>query len=101
MKHTALDAVRTTLFREGARHVDVKVPASGWFATVRAWRGQRWPDLEKVWYGRLKPWIPWFSLERQALRAIEHVTRRSPTASDREAVRRNLRVALQKCDRDL
>jgi hypothetical protein len=66
------DAVRATVFREGASHVDVKMPSSGWFGEVRAWRGQRWPDLEKVWYGRLKPWIPWFSLERQVLRAIEH-----------------------------
>lgn len=90
------DAVRATVFREGASHVDVKMPSSGWFGEVRAWRGQRWPDLEKVWYGRLKPWIPWFSLERQVLRAIEHVTQRPPTGADREAVRRRLRGAMQR-----
>lgn len=86
--------IRTTVFRQGASHVDVKLPLSGWFGVVRAWRGERWPDLEKVWYGRLKPWIPWYSLERQVLRAIEHVTQRPATKADRKAVQLKLRDAI-------
>jgi hypothetical protein len=89
------DAVQATLFRHGTSHVDVKLRPSAWFGVVRVWQGGRWPELEKIWYGRLRPWLPWFSIERQAVRAVEYVTQRPLIAADQTVVRRRLRAALR------
>ena len=63
--------IRVTVYRAASAHVDIKVRPRARFAEVRVWRGSRWPDLVSRYYARLRRWIPWFSLERQALRAME------------------------------
>ena len=63
--------IRVTVYRAASAHVDIKVRPGSRFAEVRVWRGGRWPDLASRYYARLRRWIPWFSLERQALRAME------------------------------
>jgi len=65
--------IRVTVYRAASAHVDIKVRPGARFAEVRVWRGGRWPDLVSRSYARLRKWIPWFSLERQALRAMELV----------------------------
>ncbi len=68
------------VFREGTAHVDIRVRPGAWFGEVRVWRGARWPDLEKRWHGRMKSWIPWYSLEDQAVKAVRYVTHRANLA---------------------
>jgi hypothetical protein len=63
--------IRVTVYRAASAHVDIKVRPGSRFAEVRVWHGGRWPDLVGRSYARLRTWIPWFSLERQALRAME------------------------------
>ena len=63
--------IRVTVYRAASAHVDIKVRPGARFAQVRVWRGGRWPDLVSRSYARLRRWIPWFSLERQALKAME------------------------------
>ncbi len=88
------DAVRVTVFQDGAAYIDVKLPLSGRIGLVRVWRGTRWPALERTWYARLRPWIPWFSLERQVMRAIEYLLDHPPSDADQVRVKRELRAAL-------
>lgn len=73
------NAIQATLYRHGAAHVDVKIRPSAWFATVRVWRGERWPDLERTWYARVRGWIPWFSLERQVWKAVAYLAQARTT----------------------
>ncbi len=63
--------IRVTVYRAASAHVDIKARPGARFAEVRVWRGGRWPDLVSRSYARLRRWIPWFSLERQSLRAME------------------------------
>ncbi len=72
--------LKTVVYREGTAHVEVRLRPGAWFGEVRVWRGARWPDLEKQWHGRVKSWIPWYSLENQAIKAVRHVTHRATLA---------------------
>ena len=63
--------IKVTVYRAASAHVDIKVRPGARFAEVRVWRGGRWPDLASSFRARLRGWIPWFSLERQAMRALE------------------------------
>jgi len=88
-------STRTDIYRYGDTRVDVKLPPRAWFARVRLWSGGRWPHVEKTWYAGAHRWVPWFSLERQAVRAVEHANRRCHTFLSRKEVRRQVRAALQ------
>ncbi len=72
------EAVRGTVYRHQEASVDVKLRPSGWFGQIRVWRGKRWPKLERTWYARMRSWIPWFSLERQASKAVAYVNHTTP-----------------------
>ncbi len=88
------DLARTDIYRRGDTRVDVKLRPRAWFARVRFWSGGRWPRVEKTWYARSRRWVPWFSLERQAVRAVEHANRRSHAFLPRDEVERQVRAAL-------
>ncbi len=94
------EAIRGDIYRHGDTRVDVKFPAKGWFARIRVWNGARWPKLERTWYGRTRRWVPWFSLERQAVRAIEYANRRSSVRLPREEIKRQARAALDNVRRE-
>ena len=89
------DPIRTEIYRYGDTRVDVKLRARAWFAQVRFWSGGRWPRVEKTWYARTRRWLPWFSLERQAVRAVEHANRRSHAFLPRDDVRRRVKAAIE------
>lgn len=86
--------LQKTIYRSGMRYVELKLSGMASFAEVRVWRGHRWPDLERVWYARMRRWIPWFSLERQALRAVEYVAHAPPSTAERAALTREVRAAV-------
>lgn len=65
---------RAVVYRGSGEHVDIQMRPSAWFAEVRLWRGLRWPSLERRWLAATKPWVPWFSLERQVHRAVREIT---------------------------
>ncbi len=69
--------IRLTLYRGSDSHLDLKVVPGARFAAIRLWRGRRWPNLERVWRARMRRWIPWFSPERQILRALQYIARHS------------------------
>jgi hypothetical protein len=72
--------LQAVVYREGTAHVDVRLGSGAWFGEVRVWRGARWPAIEKRWRGRVKGWIPWYSLEDQAIKAVRYVTHRATLA---------------------
>ena len=86
---------RTDIYRYGDVRVDVQVRPKAWMARVRFWSGRRWPRLEKTWYACTRRWLPWFSLERQAVKAIEYANYRSSAYLPRDEVRKHVRQALQ------
>jgi hypothetical protein len=96
LKHTDESAVRVTLYHGSDARLDVKLHPSSWFAQVRLWRGRRWPSLERTWYARLRPWIPWFSLERQALRAATYLSDREPPPGLRRAIQQEVRIVIER-----
>ncbi len=89
------DSARNDIYRYGDTRVDVKRGRKAWFARVRVWSGGRWPRVERTWYARTRRWFPWFSLERQAVKAVEHANRKSHTFLPRQEVRRRVRAALR------
>lgn len=90
--------VRTVVYREGTAHVDIQARPGAWFGEVRIWRGDRWPELERRWYGRIRRWVPWHSLERQALRAVRYVSNRSTLAL---VTAKEVRAAIERLMREL
>jgi len=89
------DTVRVTVHRTANWHVDVKVHPGARFAEIRAWRGERWPDLQKTWHARMRWWIPWFSLKRQAVRAVEYANQCDETYLTRDDLQQRIAVALR------
>ncbi len=92
---TVKQVTRADIYRHGDARVDVKLRPDAWFAQVRVWNGSRWPKVEKTWRGRVKGWVPWFSLERQAVRAVEYANRRSSVFMPREEIRKQVQAALR------
>ena len=72
--------LKTIVYREGAAYVEVRMRPGAWFGEVRVWRGARWPDLDRRWRGGMKWWIPWYSLEKQAMNAVRYVSGRTALA---------------------
>ena len=89
------DIVRVTVHRTANWHVDVKVRPRARLAEIRAWRGERWPALEKTWHARMRWWIPWFSLKRQAVRAVEYANQCDETYLTREDLQEKVAMALR------
>ncbi len=92
--------IRTTLHRGSATHVDLEIRPRAWFGRVRLWRGTRWPDLERTWFGSLRPWVPWFSLERQAVEAVAQALGSVPAAHVTRAVSLEVRAAVRRLEFD-
>ena len=90
-----LTGQRTDIYRHGDLRVDLKVDPRGWFVRVRVWSGGRWPKRLRTYLAKNRRWIPWFSLERQAIRAVEHVNRRESVFLPRDEVRRLVVGALR------
>lgn len=88
------ETIRLTVFRTANVHVDVKVRSGGWFAEVRVWRGSRWPTLEASYLAAIRHWVPWFSLRRQVLRAVERVNQFEDLHLTRHEVLDKVAVAL-------
>ncbi len=89
------DPVRVTVHRTANWHVDVKVRPGARLAEIRAWRGDRWPDLQKKWHARMRWWIPWFTLNRQTVRAVEYASQRDDVYLTRDELRNKVIVALR------
>jgi hypothetical protein len=87
--------IRADIYRHGNARVDLKVRPKAWFAHVRVWNGARWPKVEKAWRARVRGWIPWFSLERQVVRAVEYANRREAVFVPREEIRKLVQGALK------
>jgi hypothetical protein len=87
--------VRVTVHRTANWHVDVKVRPGARLAEIRAWRGERWPDLQKTWHARMRCWIPWFSLRRQVVRAVEYTSQCDDTYLSRDDLQSKVTVALR------
>ena len=51
------EVFRKTIYRAGMSYVEVKLSGAAPLAEVRVWRGHRWPDLERVWYARMRSWM--------------------------------------------
>ncbi len=92
------EPVRAVVYREGTAHVDIQARPGAWFGEVRVWRGARWPELERRWFGRIRRWLPWHSLERQALKAVRHVSQRSTLAL---VTAKEVRAAIERLMREL
>ena len=86
--------IRVTVYRAASAHVDIKVRPGARFAEVRLWRGGRWPELVSRFYARLRQWIPWFSLERQALRAMELIDRFEELHLNQQEMRDKVAIAV-------
>jgi len=89
------EAVRATVYRDTNVRVDVKAAREAWMAQVRVWRGTRWPELVGVWRARMRWWVPWFSLERQVVRALSYADRVSDTHLSSPEIRDKARSAAQ------
>lgn len=90
-----LPSTRADIYRHADVRVDVKIGARGWFAVIRVWNGTRWPKVERTWRAGVKRWVPWFSLERQAVRAVEYANHRASVYLSREQIRKQVRDALR------
>ncbi len=88
-------SARADIYRHGDVRVDVKISDGGWFAAVRVWHGTRWPKVVRTWHVPLKRWWPWFSLERQAVKAVEYANRRASVHVPRERISEQVRGALR------
>ncbi len=95
MRNTMRPSARTDIYRHGDVAVDVKISDGGWFAVVRVWHGTRWPKVVRTWRVPLKRWLPWFSLQRQAVRAVEYANRRASVRVPREHIEEQVRGALR------
>jgi hypothetical protein len=89
------EETRAEIYRYDDARVDLKMRPGEWFARIRVWDGGRWPRVRRTWHARLKPWIPWFSLERQVVRAVEYANRCASVYVPRKEIRKRVRGALQ------
>ena len=89
------DDVRVDIYKHGDARVDLKVHRQDWFAVIRVWDGARWPKVVRTWRARMRRWIPWFSLERQVVRAVEFANRRASVHVAREEIRKHVQGALK------
>lgn len=86
---------RTDIYRHGDARVDLKIRPAAWFAHVRVWNGARWPKVERTYHARLRGWIPWFSLERQVVRAVEYANRRASVFVSRDEIQKRVQNVLK------
>ncbi len=89
------DNVRIDIYTHGDARVDLKVHPRDWFAVIRVWDGARWPKVVRTWRARTRRWVPWFSLEHQAVRAVEFANRRASVHVPREEIRKRVRGTLK------
>ena len=87
--------VRIDIYKHGNARVDLKVDSRDWLAVIRVWDGARWPKVVKTWRARMRRWVPWFSLEHQAIRAVEFANRRESVHVPREEIRKHLQGVLK------
>ncbi len=88
-------SARADIYRHADVRVDVKISDGGWFAVVRVWNGTRWPKVERTWRAGLKRWIPWFKLERQAVRAVQYANYRASVHLPVDQIRKQVRGVLR------
>ena len=89
------DDVRVDIYKHGDARVDLKVHRRDCFAVIRVWDGARWPKVVRTWRARMRRWIPWFSLERQVVRAVEFANRRASVHVPREEIRTHVQGVLK------
>jgi hypothetical protein len=89
------DDMRVDIYKHGDARVDLKTHPQDWFAVVRVWEGARWPKVVRTWRAKMRRWIPWFSLERQVVRAVEFANRRSSVHVPREEIRKRVQGPLK------
>ncbi len=89
------DNVRIDIYTHGDARVDLRIRPRNWFAVIRVWDGARWPKVVRTWRAKRRRWIPWFSLERQAMRAVEFANRRASVHLPREEIRKHVQGALR------
>ena len=90
-----LTGQRTDIYRQGDVSVDLKVEPGARLVRVRVWSGGRWKRVERTYLAKHGGWFPWFSVERQAARAIEYANRRVGVHLPRDEVRRIAAGALR------
>ena len=89
------EAIRAEIYRHGDARVDLRIRPDAWFAQVRVWNGVRWPKVERTWHARMRGWIPWFSLERQVVRAVEYANLRTSVFVPRDEIHKRVESALK------
>lgn len=87
--------IRMDIYTHGDARVDLKVHPRDWFAVIRVWDGARWPKVVRTWRARARRWVPWFSLEHQAVRAVEFANRRASVHVPREEIRKRVQTTLK------
>ncbi len=87
--------IRVDIYKHGDARVDLKVHPRDWFAVIRVWDGARWPKVVRTWRARRRRWVPWFSLEHQAVRAVEFANRRASVHVPREEIRKHVQGTLK------
>lgn len=87
--------IRIDIYTHGDARVDLKVHPRDWFAVIRVWDGARWPKVVRTWRARARRWVPWFSLEHQAVRAVEFANRRASVHVPREEIRKRVQNTLK------
>ena len=90
--------LQTVVYRERTAYVEVRARPGAWFGEVRVWRGERWPITERRWYGHLRSWLPWFSLEKQATKAVRYVSKRTTMA---QLTAEEVHAAIERLRREL
>ncbi len=89
------DNVRIDIYTHGDARVDLKIRPRNWFAVIRVWDGARWPKVVGTWRAKMRRCIPWFSLEYQAVRAVEFANRRASVHVPREEIRKRVQSTLK------
>ena len=87
--------VRIDIYTHGDARVDLKAHPRDWFAVIRVWDGARWPKVVRTWRARMRRWVPWFSLEHQAVRAVEFANRLASVHVPREVIRKRVQSTLK------
>ena len=87
--------IRIDIYTHGEARVDLKTHPRNWFALIRVWDGARWPKVVRTWRAKMRRWIPWFSLERQVVRAVEFANRRASVYVSREEIRKRVQGAIK------
>ncbi len=86
---------RVDIYQYGDARVDLRIRPQAWFAVIRVWDGARWPKVVRTWRAKMRRWIPWFSLERQVVRAVEFANRRASVYVSREEIRKRVQGAIK------